>query len=165
VREALQLEALGELNRLFQAAVIDYWVFGGWAVDLHAGERTRPHEDLDLAIWLHDYDRAREILAAARWRHEPEPDDDGSTTFARGSVRLELAFLARDERGDAYTPVRGGRAGWAQGAFENDVGEVRGVRARVISLRALRAEKSEARSDPVVAAKDRADVAILDQLP
>jgi hypothetical protein len=134
-------------------------------VDLHAGVNTRPHEDLDLAIWLHDYDRAHDVLAGAGWRHEPEADEDGSTTFARGSVRLELAFLARDEHGEAYTPVRGGRASWAPGAFENDLGEVCGVRARVISLRSLRVEKSEERTDPAVAAKDRADLATLDQLP
>jgi hypothetical protein len=35
------------------------------------------------------------------------------------------------------------------------------VRARVIGLRALRADKAERREDPVVAAKDRADLASL----
>jgi hypothetical protein len=66
--------------------------------------------------------------------------------------------------GWAVTPLRDGRAGWAAGAFERDVGEVGGVRARVISRRSLRAEKSEAREDAVAAAKDRADVAALDGL-
>lgn len=32
-----QLEALGRLHELFERHGIDYWVFGGWAVDLYAG--------------------------------------------------------------------------------------------------------------------------------
>lgn len=162
--EADQLDALARLHRLFEDAAIDYWLFGGWAVDLHVGAVTRTHGDLDVAIWQTDLPRASELLAADGWVHAPEPGEDGSTGFVRGSVRLELAFLARDERGDIYTPLRDGRAGWAAGAFEGDVGEVGGVRARVISLRSLRAEKSEAREDAVAAAKDRADVAALDGL-
>jgi hypothetical protein len=38
------------------------------------------------------------------------------------------------------------------------------VRARVITLAALKAEKSQERDDPVVAAKDCADVATLSRV-
>jgi hypothetical protein len=38
------------------------------------------------------------------------------------------------------------------------------VRARVISLPALKADKAERRDDPIVAAKDRADLATLSKL-
>jgi hypothetical protein len=75
-----------------------------------------------------------------------------------------LAFLARGEDGEVYTPLREGRARWPDGAFENDVAELLGVRARVISLRALKADKSETRTDALVAAKDRADLATLSLL-
>ena len=76
-------------------------------------------------------------------------------------MRLELAFLARDGSGAVYTPLKEGRGSWPTGAFEDDAAELSGVRARVISLRALQADKSEAHSDPRVAAKDRADLAAL----
>lgn len=79
----------------------------------------------------------------------------------RGPVRLELAFLARGEKGQVYTPLREGRAAWRDGSFENDAAELRSVRARVISLRALKADKSETRDDALVAAKDLADLATL----
>jgi hypothetical protein len=164
VSQADQLDALGRLDRLFDDASIEYWLFGGWAVDLHVGAVTRPHGDLDVAIWRTDYARASELLAADGWAHAPDPGEDGSTCFVRGSVRLELAFLARDERGEIYTPLRDGRAGWAAGAFEDDMGEVAGVRARVISLKSLRAEKSEVHEDAIAAAKDRADIAVLADL-
>jgi hypothetical protein len=50
---------------------------------------------------------------------------------------------------------------WQDGTFEGDVVQLLGVRARVITLRALKADKAETRDDPVVAAKDRADLASL----
>jgi Aminoglycoside-2''-adenylyltransferase len=159
--ESEQLDALARLHELLERHGIPYWLFGGWAVDFHAGAVTRPHADLDVAIWLEDHARVGELLAAGGWRHAPEPGEDGSTGYERGAVRLELAFLARDDDGEVYTPLRDGRAGWAGGAFEDDVAELRGVRARVISVRSLRAEKSEARDDEVAAAKDRADLATL----
>jgi hypothetical protein len=76
-------------------------------------------------------------------------------------VRLELAFLERSEDGRVYTPTRDGQAAWPPGTFEDDVVELLGVRARVVTLAALKADKAETRDDPIVAAKDRADLASL----
>jgi hypothetical protein len=164
VSEGEQLSALAGLHQLLGPHGIKYWLFGGWAVDFHAGVVTRPHADLDIAIWLEDRARISELLALDGWLHTPDRDEDGSTAYARGEVRLELAFLARGEDGEVYTPVRDGRASWADGAFEEDVAELGGVHARVISLRSLRAEKSEAREDATAAAKDRADLETLSGL-
>jgi hypothetical protein len=50
---------------------------------------------------------------------------------------------------------------WPEEAFENDVEELHEVRARLISLPALKADKSETRNDRHVAAKDSADMATL----
>jgi Aminoglycoside-2''-adenylyltransferase len=161
VSEAEQLAALARIHELLEERGIDYWLFGGWAVDFHAGSVTRPHDDLDLAVWLKDHERIAELLGADGWKHAPEPGEDGYTGYERGAVRLELAFLARDETGQMYTPVQKGRGTWPDGAFENDVAELLGVRARVMSVRALRADKSESHDDPAVAAKDRADLAAL----
>ena len=91
----------------------------------------------------------------------PEANEDGYTGYERGDVRLELAFLARGEDGEVCTPLREGRGTWPGGAFEDDVAELRGVHVRVISLGALKADKSEVRDDSTVAAKDRADLATL----
>src|SRR5919107_952320 len=49
-----QLAALDRVGRLLDAAGIDYWLFGGWAVDFYAGSVTRTHDDVDIAIWLRD---------------------------------------------------------------------------------------------------------------
>ena len=162
--DADQLAALGRLHRLFEQHGIDYWLFGGWAVDFHAGAVTRSHNDLDLAVWVEDLDRIATLLAADGWNHSPEEDEDGYTGYELGAVRLELAFLARDDGGHVYTPLHEGQAPWPGGAFQTDVAELQGVRARIVSLPALKADKSEAHDDPAVAAKDRADLATLSRL-
>ena len=47
--EARQLSDIAEFARLFEDAALDYWLFGGWAVDFHVGEVTRAHGDIDRA--------------------------------------------------------------------------------------------------------------------
>lgn len=161
-----QLNALAGLHRCFEAEGVEYWLFGGWAVDFHAGVVTRPHGDLDVAIWLRDLPRVGRILDDEGWTSAPEGGDDGSTAFTRGAVRLEVAFLERDDAdSEPYTPLAGGnRAAWAAGAFGRDVLTLAGVRARVIALPALRKEKTGPRDDPVAADKDRDDRATLARL-
>jgi hypothetical protein len=60
-----QLSALSHLDELFGHHGIEYWLFGGWAVDFRAGKVVRPHDDLHLAVWSHDGQRVRELLIAA----------------------------------------------------------------------------------------------------
>src|SRR5439155_4529392 len=109
--------------------------------------RSRAHDDVDTAVWVEDQNRIAGLLAADGWRHAPEAGEDGYTGYERGTVRLELAFLARSEGGQVYTPLREGRAAWPDETFENDVAELLGVRANIISLRALKADKAETRAD------------------
>lgn len=156
-----QLAALKELDELLGGAAVEYWLFGGWAVDAHTGRVTREHDDLDVAVWLSDARRVVELLDSHGWARQPEAGEDGYTCFARHSVRLDLVFLVRDDAGRVYTPVREGRADWPDGAFGDAVAAVRGIRVRVIGRDALIAEKSATRDDPVTAAKDRQDAAVL----
>jgi hypothetical protein len=159
--ELEQLAALARVHELLERYRIEYWLFGGWAVDFYAGSLTRAHDDVDIAVWAKHYDRIASLLEADGWKHAPEEDEDGYTGYERGEVRLEIAFLARGEDGEVYTPLREGRGAWPDSAFEDDVAELRGVRVRLISLGALKADKSEVRDDTTVAAKDRADLATL----
>jgi hypothetical protein len=162
VLQDAQLAALGSICDVFDRHGIEYWVFGGWAVDFHAGRASRPHDDLDLAVWARDHSQIAGLLTKEGWAHAPEPDEDGYTGYERGGVRLELAFLESSEDGTVYTPLELGRGAWPEGAFGQDIAELGGVRARLIGLDALRADKSESHDDPRVAAKDRADLATLD---
>ena len=156
-----QLAALGSICDLFDREGIEYWLFGGWAVDFHAGRASRAHDDLDLAVWARDHSRIAGLLTSEGWAHAPEPREDGYTGYERGRVRLELAFLDRDEHGEP-TAARGRTRCVARGCVRRGRRGAGGVRARVIGLDALTADKSEAHDDPRVAAKDRADLVTLE---
>jgi dihydrofolate reductase len=159
-----ELEALREVTALLEREQIAHWLFGGWAVDFHAGRITRRHDDVDLAVWLDDAPRIAELLMAAGWEHAPEPDEDGGTGYERDRVRLELTYLRRREDGRVVTPFRGGEGLWPDNTFGEDERTLGGVRARVIGRAALQEGKSSARDAPDDAAKDGADYEVLSTL-
>jgi hypothetical protein len=159
-----QLSALARLHVLFDEAGIAYWLFGGWAVDFYAGSITRAHDDIDIAVWVDDLPRIDELIAADGWLHVPSPEDDGGTGYERAGVRVELTYLAREGNGEIYIPLRRGRATWSSEALGNDVRELFGMPARVISLESLKHGKASPRDDPEEAAKDSADFRALSEL-
>jgi hypothetical protein len=145
---------------------IDYWLFGGWAVEFHAGSITRPHDDIDFAIWLDDRDRIVRLLEAEGWKHAPYVDDDGGTGYERAGVRLELTFLVPGEGGGGLHPVAFGSCRLVGQAPEWQGDGV--LRLVCPCPRARRAEAQQVtypRRRPIDAAKDRADLAALSQLP
>lgn len=160
-----QLEAIRDLVEIFDDASIEYWLFGGWAVDFHVGRVTRHHDDVDLAIWLSDIARIELLLAADGWVDLLDPDLDGGKAFGRDEVRLELTYLYRDSDGEIYTPLLDGTRGrWTIEALGDDVCRLDGVGARVVSLVPLTRMKGRGRSDPADAAKDRMDHEVLGAL-
>jgi hypothetical protein len=160
-RATAQLQTIDWLHTVLTEQGIDYWLFGGWAVDFHLGRLTREHADVDVAVWRADLDRIRTLLEAEGWDHAPEPGEDGYTGFERADIRLELAFLARDEAGTVHTPLVAGRGDWPAGSFGDTRAEADGVTANVVGLASLIEDKSGPRHDPATLAKDRADVAQL----
>jgi hypothetical protein len=162
VRE--QLSALADVGELLDRSGFDYWLFGGWAVDFHVGTVTREHDDIDLAVWLHDAEAVGSLLQAQTWQHRPHPGEDGGTGYERGPVRVELTYLMSDATGRIVIPLRDGNALWSEEPLGNEVRELLGVRVRVILLALLTAGKSSPRHDRDEAAKDRADLEALSRL-
>jgi Uncharacterised nucleotidyltransferase len=160
-RTRAQLAALGELEGQFERERIEYWLFGGWAVDFHAGAITRTHFDVDFAVWAEDAERIARLLRESGWRHAPEPDEDGGTGYERGGVRVELTFLVRDADGRICIRLDAGSFPFAGGAFETEVLDLAGRRCRVVERSALVAMKSGCRDDPDDQAKDAIDLARL----
>ena len=152
-----QLVSLGRVGALLETARIEHWLFGGWAVDFYVGEVTRSHFDVDLAVWQSDLATIVDLLERDGWRHAPLADEDGGTGYEREGVRLELTYLVRLDDGRIAIPLRSGPVALRDGTFGRDVGELRGVRARLIGREALTAGKATPRDDPEDAAKDRAD--------
>jgi dihydrofolate reductase len=161
---ATQLAALADVDRTFEENGLEYWLFGGWAVDFYAGRVTRPHDDLDVAVPLDDLPRIAHALETAGWRHAPGPEEIGGTGYERGGVRLELTYLVHREDGRVVTPLGDAEAPWPDAAFGTDARELGGVRARLVALDALTAGKSSPRVDPADASKDDADFRVLSGL-
>ncbi len=164
-RAARQLQTIVWLHQHFLERDIDYWLFGGWAVDFYAGRVTRAHDDVDVAVWQADLDRIRVLLEAQGWVHAPDLGEDGYIGYERRGIRLELAFLVCDDAGTLYTPLAQGRGDWPSGSFGDAQAQVEGVSARVVGLASLIEDKAGPRDDAAVRAKDRADVAVLTSLP
>jgi len=45
-----------QLNQFMESMKIDYAICGGHAIDLFLGKKTRPHKDLDVAVYWEDRD-------------------------------------------------------------------------------------------------------------
>jgi hypothetical protein len=153
-----QLAAIGELYDLFEREQIEHWLFGGWAVDFHAGEITRPHDDVDLAVWADDAERISALLRVSGWMHAPDPEEDGGTGYDRDGVRVELTFLVRNSGGRICIRLRAGDFPFAGGAFRGDLLALAGRRCSVIERDALVATKSSGRDGADDQAKDAGDL-------
>ena len=130
-----QLRALSHLDELFGQHGIEYWLFGGWAVDFHAGKVTRPHDDLDLSQSGHTTVSAfASLLTAAGRRHTPE---EGYSVYELDDVRLRSRFWITVNGLRTRSSTRSPR--WP--GF-----------ARVVSLSSLKADKAMVRDDESVAA-------------
>jgi hypothetical protein len=75
-----QLAAVASLGAALDGSGIEYWLFGGWAVDFWVGAVTRPHADVDVAAWRRDYDAILAALEPAGFRHAPK-DKDGAVVI------------------------------------------------------------------------------------
>ncbi len=161
-KAAEQLAAIESLGRALDDAGIDYWLFGGWAVDFWAGRVTRDHGDIDAVAWRRDYERIGEALLAAAWRHTPVESDLNGTRYRWRSTETEVELMFVENRdGAIVVPFPEHEIVWTEeplGEYERSLG---GVRARVIPLELLREGKQQPRESPAEAAKDVADQAAL----
>jgi hypothetical protein len=159
-----QLAALVEIGACLGRGGLDYWLFGGWAVDFHVGAVTRPHSDVDLAVWMHEVEAIHFSLVGIEWQHTPAADEDGGTGYERDGVRVELTYLVSGDAGEVFIALRDQNVLWSERPLGNEVLGLHGARARVIPLELLRRGKSRPREDSGEAEIDRADFDALSRL-
>ena len=68
---------------------IEIIIDGGWAVDAVLGEQTRPHEDLDLAVFHEDVPKIRSLFEALGYQEVPR-DDSWECNFVLGDNQGHL---------------------------------------------------------------------------
>jgi lincosamide nucleotidyltransferase A/C/D/E len=71
----MNIEQLLQLSMLFEEAGLDFWIDGGWGVDVLLGKQTRPHSDLDLAVKFDDMPAFQTILERAGYSRADRPYD------------------------------------------------------------------------------------------
>src|SRR5262245_51786716 len=159
-----QLAAISSLGSALDEQGVEYWLFGGWAVDFWVGAVTRQHDDIDVAAWRDDYDTIRASLEAAGWRHTPAADEVVGTRYRWRSAQVEFTFVTADEDGKILVPLADGPIVWSTELFGDSRRELLGVNCRTIPLALLRTGKSFPREGAAEAAKDRADFEALSRL-
>jgi hypothetical protein len=159
-----QLAAIASLSRALDHESIDYWLFGGWAVDFWVGRVTRRHDDIDVAAWRADYEAIGTALQAVGWRHTPVPDEVVGTRYQWGMAEVEFTFMTTDSDGSAVIPLHDHPIVWSAEPLGNERRELGGVNSRTIPLALLRAGKSSTREGVAEAAKDRSDAQALSGL-
>ena len=143
------------------AAGLEHWLFGGWAVDLWVGRLTRAHEDIDVLVWRHDEARVHEALQGAGWVHTPTPEDLVGTNYARDGYELQLTFVVAGAEGGVVVPVPEQPIVLSSGPLTFARRSLNGVWVRVLTLEMMLAIKGTPRLDQVGGGKDRADLEAL----
>src|SRR3954451_17790556 len=83
---ACQLEAIARVDDLFRRLGIEYWLFGGWAVDFHAGFETRQHDDVDVATWRTSFARVGSALTEDGWEPRDADASQGIAAYERDTA-------------------------------------------------------------------------------
>ena len=155
------LAALGSASSALDAADLEHWFFGGWAVDLWVGRLTRPHNDIDLLVWRRDESRVDQALTSAGWMHRPSPDDQVGTDYTRDGYELQLTFAVTRADGSMVVPVPGQPIVLSTGPLAYARRDMGDSSVRVLTLAMMLAIKSQPRPDEIGGEKDRADLAAL----
>ena len=160
-RASEQIQAIGSLNAALVDARIEYWLFGGWAVDFWVGRVTRGHDDIDVAAWRRDYGAIKRALVDMGWRHTPVDHEVVGTRYTCRSVEVEFTFVEARDDGAVVIPIPEHAIVWTMEPLGEERRVLHGVEARTIPLDLLRRGKQMTRETPDEAAKDRSDVQAL----
>lgn len=154
-------DAVVEWAGRFEAAKIEYWLFGGWAVDYHVGRVTRDHSDVDFVIWARDHEAVTAMLNDAGYAAVRPP-----LAWERDGATIELTLIEATEEGLIVTPGFEDWP-WDPGTFEADMRSLHGSPVRVVSVAGLLAVKQgwQDHFDEAPRPQDLADIQALSGLP
>jgi hypothetical protein len=164
---ATQLELIREISETLGERV-RWWLFGGWALDFHAGRVTRPHTDIELFVARRDARALDEILCALGFSNPAPLHPYEGQPYLKAGQEAGAWFV--DLKAAGGPAMMGRWASWRlpAGSFEGSWLELDGVRARAVSLECLRELKRGFASQPAGRAplreRDIADLALIDSL-
>jgi hypothetical protein len=161
---ATQLRLIGKIRDALDAAGVAWWLYGGWAVDFHAGEVTRDHSDIEIFVRLEDAAAAKDALVGAGFAAPPGLHPDEGQPFLKDGQEVSATYLAGLAGGDPRVPGRWADWPFPARAFDEPRVLLGAIEAPVMSAEGLLDMKLGFAAQPHGAPpreKDRADVARL----
>ena len=107
VVEMTEAALLVILDRLAEPG-IDAWLDGGWGVDALLGERTRPHDDVDLIVQVIDVPAMREALARDGFQLDHGQPDSNFVMRDRDGREIDVHPVRFDEGGNGTYRMENG---------------------------------------------------------
>ena len=129
----MSAEAAVKLLRLFEAAGIDVWLDGGWAVDAALGEQTRPHKDLDIILQMSHLPRLREVLADRGFRVKKGGTESIFVLADDHALEVAVHAIVFDQAGNGQYRMSNGEDWIFPAAGFVGRGNILGVNVRCLS--------------------------------
>lgn len=128
VEHDLPLETVLEILQLLDDQGIEVILDGGWAVDALLGHQSRPHEDLDVAVFHEDVPAIRALLEGLGYFIVPR-DDSWECNFVYGNEDGHLIDIHSCSFDEEKKNIYGVEYTWE--ALQ-DWGDVGGMQVRCI---------------------------------
>jgi lincosamide nucleotidyltransferase A/C/D/E len=133
---AVQLRLIGEISEILAAAHVQWWLFGGWAVDFHLGRVSREHGDIEFYIRAADAERVSRAFRDAGFAPQEIPYPDEAMEF-REDGQLICAVLLVDTAEGIVIPGRWTDWPWPRDAFDGPPGSIGGLAVPIVTVEAL----------------------------
>lgn len=145
---ATQLELLREIRDALADAGVHWWLFGGWAMDAHAGEVTRDHADIEIFLWIDDAEAACSALVQAGYARWAGLYPEECVPFTKAGQEIGLWYITANEEGQIVTPGRWADWPWYPGSFDGPEGRIGDLALPVVSLDGLLDTKTNFANHP-----------------
>lgn len=163
----VQLKLVAEVTSLLTTAGISHWLFGGWAIDFLVGEVTRPHTDIEFAVWRSDFPAVRSLLERQGYIEQEVASPEEAANLHKNGELVRLIFIERNERRELITPGRWSDWPWPDGSFGGARGRLGDIELPVVSIEGQLDTKENYHRHPAgepLREKDRADLEHLRRL-
>lgn len=143
-RTERQLALIAEVFAIADAAGVECWLRGGWAMDFFLGEVTRPHRDIDLFVWASDAARLVPLLEEHGFAESGGPPPDLQRNFRTAAEEVHMTLLERNAAGAVVSA--GGRwadSPWPEGMLAAPPGRIGDLSCRIVSPEAQLWAKEE----------------------
>jgi hypothetical protein len=159
-----QLTLIDEVTQTLTRAGVPHWLFGGWAVDFIAGEVTRPHRDIEFAVWASDAEHVSALLAPLDYQLDPAHTSVEMTLFWKHEQIVEFYNHLVNAAGQIVIAGKWSDWAWADAAFDAPMATLHGVTCPIVSAQSILATKEGYAAQPhggPLRDKDIADIARL----